>query len=262
MVDQKTIWSRSEEITPSTVKVRGLHVWYGEKEVLKGVDLEFPAGQVTAIIGPSGCGKTTLLMTLNRLSELTPGCRVGGEVQVDGNNVLAMDPVLLRRRVGMVFQRPNPCPMSIRETVLYGIKAANMRVDAKYVVESSLTQAALWDEARSRLGDHAFRLSLGQQQRLCLARCLAVRPTAVLMDEPTASLDPTSTARIEASILGLRAHHTVVIVTHNMQQARRVSDYTAFMWDGHLVEVAPTDQLFTKPQRDLTWQYISGTLAA
>ena len=242
--------------------VRDLHVFYGKKEILKGIDLTFPPGQVTAIIGPSGCGKTTLLATLNRLSEMSPGCRVAGKVELDGTDVLRMDPVILRRRVGMVFQRPNPFPMSIRENVLYGIKAAGLRVDPAYAVQSSLMKAALWDEAHSRLGDHAFGLSLGQQQRLCLARCLAVKPTVILMDEPTASLDPTSTARIETSILALRAEYTVVIVTHNMQQARRVSDFTAFLWDGQLVEFAETERLFRKPERDLTWQYISGTLAA
>jgi phosphate transport system ATP-binding protein len=162
----------------------------------------------------------------------------------------------------MVFQRPNPFPMSIRENILYGIKAANLQINHDYAVQSSLAKAALWEEVRPRLADHAFGLSLGQQQRLCMARCLAVSPTVVLMDEPTASLDPTSTARIEASIVALRDEYTVVIVTHNMQQARRISDYTAFMWDGQLVEFTETEQLFSKPTRDLTWQYISGTLVA
>ena len=258
-----SVWSRPTDRTePSSVGVRDLHVWYGEKEVLKGVDLSFAAGRVTAIIGPSGCGKTTLLMTLNRLSEMTRGCRVAGDVLLDGTDVLRIDPVLVRRRVGMVFQRPNPFPMSIRENVLYGIKAANRGFNYDYAVHTSLVKSALWEEVRNRLNDHAFGLSLGQQQRLCLARCLAVAPTAILMDEPTASLDPTSTARIESSILTLRHEVTVVIVTHNMQQARRISDYTAFMWDGQLVEIDETERLFTKPQRDLTWRYISGALAA
>jgi phosphate transport system ATP-binding protein len=201
-------------------------------------------------------------MTLNRMSELTRGCRVTGQVLLDTVDVLRMDPVLLRRRIGMVFQRPNPFPMSIRENVLYGIKAANRRINHDYAVQSSLARAALWDEVRGRLQDHAFGLSLGQQQRLCMARALAVSPTAVLMDEPTASLDPTSTARIESSVLALRNEVTMVVVTHNMQQARRISDYTVFMWGGEVVEVAETETLFTRPQRDLTWQYIKGTVAA
>ncbi len=260
---QPPTWSRSEDGKgPSGMEVRNLQVAYSDTAAIKGIDLTFPAGQVTAIIGPSGCGKTTLLMTLNRLSEMTRGCRVNGEVILDGTDVLRIDPVLLRRRVGMVFQRPNPFPMSIRENVLYGIKAAKLQINHDYAVQSSLTKAALWDEVRPRLADHAFGLSLGQQQRLCMARCLAVSPTVVLMDEPTASLDPSSTARIEASIVALRDEYTVVIVTHNMQQARRISDYTAFMWDGQLVEFTETEQLFTKPNRDLTWQYISGTLVA
>ena len=260
---QPPTWSRSDgPTTPSGMEVRNLQVTYGDKPAIKGIDLTFPAGRVTAIIGPSGCGKTTLLMTLNRLSEMTRGCRVAGEVILDGTDVLRIDPVLLRRRVGMVFQRPNPFPMSIRENILYGIKAANLQINHDYAVQSSLAKAALWEEVRPRLADHAFGLSLGQQQRLCMARCLAVSPTVVLMDEPTASLDPTSTARIEASIVALRDEYTVVIVTHNMQQARRISDYTAFMWDGQLVEFTETEQLFSKPTRDLTWQYISGTLVA
>ena len=259
----ESVFSRpADHASPDSMEVRDLHVWYGQHEVLKGVDLHFPAGRVTAIIGPSGCGKTTLLMTLNRMSELTRGCRVGGEVRLEDTDVLRIDPVLLRRRVGMVFQRPNPFPMSIRENVLYGIKATQLRVNQAYTVQASLMRAALWDETRERLTDHAFGLSLGQQQRLCLARCLAVGPGVVLMDEPTASLDPSSTARIEASILSLRDELTIVIVTHNMQQARRVSDYTAFMWDGKLVEVAATAELFSRPQRDLTWRYINGTVAA
>src|ERR1700730_9955903 len=231
----------AEPATPSApvgMRVAGLRVRYGAREALKGVDLAFPAGQVTAIIGPSGCGKTTLLSTLNRLSELTSGCHVGGQVLLGETDVLRMDPVLLRRRVGMVFQKPNPFPMSIRDNVLYGVRAARLQVNPRYTVQGSLMQAALWDETHARLGDHAFRLSLGQQQRLCLARALAVSPTVLLMDEPTASLDPSSSARIEASIAQLRGSYTVVIVTHNMGQAKRVSDYTAFMWEGELVEFA------------------------
>jgi phosphate transport system ATP-binding protein len=245
----------------TTVQVVGLRVHYGDKEVLKGVDLEFEPGRITAIIGPSGCGKTTLLSTLNRLSELSPDCRVAGGVFVDNQNVLDMDAVLLRRRVGMVFQSPNPFPMSIRDNVLYGVRASNLRVNENYVVQASLTRAALWDEVRDRLSDHAFGLSVGQQQRLCLARCLAISPAVILMDEPTASLDPTSSARIEESILALRGEYTVIIVTHNMQQARRLSAYIAFLYQGQLVEFGETERFFTRPWRDLSWQYINGSLA-
>jgi phosphate transport system ATP-binding protein len=244
------------------MRVENLRVTYkGNPSVLKGISMSFPPGQVTAIIGPSGCGKTTLLSTLNRLAELNRNCRIEGSVMLDDVDVLHVDPVLLRRRVGMVFQKPNPFPMSIRDNVLYGVRAANLRVNPSYTVQASLTRAALWDEASSRLSDHAFRLSLGQQQRLCLARCLAVSPSVILMDEPTASLDPTSAGRIEESILALRGEYTVVIVTHNMQQARRVSAYTALMYEGELIEHAPTEQFFNRPQRDLTWRYVNGTLA-
>jgi phosphate transport system ATP-binding protein len=244
------------------MRVESLRVTYNTNPpVLKGITMGFPAGEVTAIIGPSGCGKTTLLTTLNRLAELNRNCRVEGRVELDDADVLALDPVLLRRRVGMVFQKPNPFPMSIRDNVLYGVRAASMRVNPNYVVQRSLTRAAVWEEVRTRLSDHAFRLSLGQQQRLCLARCLAVSPSVILMDEPTASLDPTSAARIEASILELRGEYTVVIVTHNMQQAQRVSAYTAFLYEGELVEHAPTEQFFSQPQRDLSWRYIQGTIA-
>jgi phosphate transport system ATP-binding protein len=239
-----------------------LRVAYGPLEVLKGIDLEFRAGEVTAIIGPSGCGKTTLLNTLNRLSELTPGCRVSGEVRLDERDVLGVDPILLRRRVGMVFQKPNPFPMSIRENVLYGVKAARLNVQHGEVIEKSLRQAALWEEVRGRLDQSAMPLSLGQQQRLCLARCLAMSPAIVLMDEPTASLDPSSSARIEASIGDLRGQYTIVIVTHNLRQAQRVADRTALLYGGLLVEEGETQELFENPQRELTRQYISGDLPA
>jgi phosphate transport system ATP-binding protein len=244
------------------MSVLQLRVAYGPSEVLKGIDLEFRAGGVTAIIGPSGCGKTTLLNTLNRLSELTPGCRVSGEVRLDERDVLGVDPILLRRQVGMVFQKPNPFPMSIRENVLYGVKAAGLKVDHDQVVDNSLRQAALWEELRSRLDQSATRLSLGQQQRLCLARCLAMSPKVVLMDEPTASLDPSSSARIEASISDLRGQYTIIIVTHNLRQAQRVADRTALLYGGLLVEEGQTQALFDHPQRELTRQYISGELPA
>jgi phosphate transport system ATP-binding protein len=244
------------------MSVAQLRVAYGPLEVLKGIDLDFRAGEVTAIIGPSGCGKTTLLNTLNRLSELTPGCRVSGAIRLDQRDVLGVDPILLRRRVGMVFQKPNPFPMSIRENVLYGVKAAGLTVAHAAVIEASLRQAALWEEVRDRLDHPATRLSLGQQQRLCLARCLAMSPAVVLMDEPTASLDPSSSARIEASICELRGQYTIVIVTHNLRQAQRVADRTALLYGGLLVEEGETRVLFENPRQELTRQYISGDLPA
>jgi phosphate transport system ATP-binding protein len=242
----------------SSLQVKDLKAGYGNNSVLKGINLEFPAGKVTALIGPSGCGKTTLLRSLNRLNELTPGATVSGEIILDGENILQMDPMLLRRKIGMVFQKPNPFPMSIRENILYGIKAAKLKVDDKAVVENSLTRAAIWDEMKDRLGDNAFRLSLGQQQRVCIARSLATSPKILLMDEPAASLDPTSAAKVEASILALKGEITIVIVTHNMQQARRVSDQTAFMYLGELVECGETDQMFGAPKRKETRDYVAG----
>jgi phosphate transport system ATP-binding protein len=253
-------FSREAAVAPARLDLQGVEVAYGQRRVLHGVSFTIPPGAVTAIIGPSGCGKSTLLSALNRLSDLVPGCKVGGKVLMDGVDVFRMDPILLRRRVGMVFQKPNPFPMSIRENVLYGVKAAHLRASHNHVVQSTLTQAALWEEVRERLADHAFRLSLGQQQRLCLARCLAVTPRVVLMDEPTASLDPTSAMRIEASIRSLAGTYTLVIVTHNLQQARRVADYTAFFFDGRLIEINETARLFDRPQRELTWKYINGSL--
>ncbi|HEY4753862.1 MAG TPA: phosphate ABC transporter ATP-binding protein, partial [Candidatus Limnocylindrales bacterium] len=208
----------------NVMETKSLRVAYSGREVLHGVDLPFDRGLVTAMVGPSGCGKTTLLRTLNRLSELTPGCVVSGQVTVDGEDCLAMDPVLLRRRVGMVFQRPNLFPMSIRENVLYGHKAQGRHKDSHdEIVESSLRKAVIWDEVKDRLQDSALALSGGQQQRICIARTLAVAPEVVLMDEPAGSLDPRSTEKLEESILALRRQVTVVIVTHDVPQARRVS---------------------------------------
>lgn len=242
--------------------VRDLHVAYDRSTILRGVDIDFPSGEVIAIIGPSGCGKTTLLSTLNRLSDMTPRCRVAGDILLDGRNVRALDPIWLRRRVGMVFQKPNPFPMSIRENVLYGVKAANLPVDHDQVVRGSLERAALWDEVASRLSEPAQRLSLGQQQRLCLARALAISPSVLLMDEPTASLDPTSTARIETSIAALRGQLTIILVTHNLRQAQRVADRAVFLYRGQLIEAGETRQVFDAPQSELTRAYLSGALDA
>ncbi len=230
-------------------------------EVIRGIDLTIRPGKVTAIIGPSGCGKTTLLRCLNRLSDLTSTCRIHGRILLDDEDIRAMDPVLLRRRVGMVFQKPNPFPMSIRENVLYGVKAqGNGRGDHDGLLAASLRKAALWDEVKGRLGESALTLSLGQQQRLCIARSLAVAPEVILMDEPAASLDPIATAELEASILAMKGEYTVVIVTHDVQEARRVSDYTAFMYQGQVVEFGETSQIFETPGREATRQYIDGKL--
>jgi phosphate transport system ATP-binding protein len=237
---------------------RELQVSYSGNAVLKGVDLVIRPGQVTAVMGPSGCGKSTFLRCLNRLNDLVHGCVVTGEVYLDQEEVSTTDPALLRRRVGMVFQRPNPFPMSIRENVLYGIKATRLEVNHAEAVRAALSRAALWDEVKDRLDKSAMALSLGQQQRLCIARALAVSPRVILMDEPAASLDPSSTAQVEATINRMRGDYTVVIVTHSMQQAARASDYAAFLYEGKLVEYGPTQDVFENPQHELTKRYVSG----
>jgi len=238
-----------------------LRISFGTREVLKGIDLTIAKGQVTAIVGPSGCGKTTFLRSLNRLTDLTPGCKVEGRISLDGEDCVAMDPVLLRRRVGMVFQRPNPFPMSVRENVLYGVKAhGNGHVDEALILEAALTKAVLWDEVKDRLDHSALTLSGGQQQRLCIARTLAVSPEIVLMDEPAGSLDPGSTQRLEESIIGMRGDFTVVIVTHDVPEARRISDYLAFFYAGRVVEFGETRRLFEAPGHRATREYLSGGL--
>ena len=236
---------------------------FGSTEVLHGIEIEIPARQVTAIIGPSGCGKSTFIRVLNRMHELVPGAWARGEVRLDGDNLFdpAVDPVLLRRRVGMVFQKPNPFPtMSIRDNALAGLKLTGRltRANADEVLERSLRQAALWDEVKDRLGAMGASLSGGQQQRLCIDRALAVDPDVLLMDEPCSALDPIATARIEDLIHSLRDRYTMVIVTHSMQQAARVSDRTAFFLMGTLVEVGPTDRIFTSPADSRTEDYITG----
>ena len=238
-----------------------LRVTYSGREVLHGVDLPIARGKVTALVGPAGCGKTTLLRTLDRLTDLTPGCKVEGTITIDGEDCAALDPVLLRRRVGMVCQRPNPFPMSIRENVLYGVKAhGNERTDHESILESALTKAVIWNEVKDRLDESALTLSGGQQQRVCIARTLAVSPEVVLMDEPAGSLDPRSTALLEESILAMRGDYTVVIVTHDVPQAHRVSDFLAFLYDGHVVEFGETDNLFKNPQSAATRAYLAGGL--
>ena len=241
---------------------RDFSLYYGAHQALKAVTIAMDAHTVTAIIGPSGCGKSTLLRAFNRMNDLIAGVRTEGEVRVGRFDVLApsTDVVELRRRVGMVFQRPNPFPKSIFDNVAFGLRMLGIkdRGVIEQRVERSLQQAALWDEVKDRLGRSALALSGGQQQRLCIARCLAVEPEVVLMDEPASALDPTATARIEELILDLKKDYTIVIVTHNMQQAARVSDRTAFMLTGELIEYDTTQRLFTSPKVKLTEDYITG----
>ena len=242
--------------------VTDLNFHYGSFHALKKVNLEIPEKRVTAFIGPSGCGKSTLLRTFNRMFELYPEQRAEGEVFMDGENVLTskMDVSLIRARIGMVFQKPTPFPMSIYDNIAFGVRLyerlSSRAMDER--VEWALTKAAMWNEAKDKLRQSGMALSGGQQQRLCIARAVAVRPEVLLLDEPTSALDPISTARIEELISELKLDYTIVIVTHNMQQAARVSDYTAYMYLGELVEFGATDQLFLKPQKQATEDYITG----
>ncbi len=241
--------------------IRNLNLHYGDFHALKDVTLEIPERQITALIGPSGCGKSTLLRTLNRMNDLVEGCKITGEIQLDGEDIYGkMDVNLLRRRVGMVFQKPNPFPMSVYDNVAYGPRTHGVRGKAKLtdIVERSLRSAAIWDELKDRLNQNALGLSGGQQQRLCIARALAVEPEVLLMDEPTSALDPISTAKIEELALALKRDYTIVIVTHNMQQAARISDRTAFFLLGELVEFGDTQKLFSLPQDKRTEDYITG----
>ncbi len=243
------------------MEVDRLDAWFGAAHVLRSVSLEVPAFAVTAVIGPSGCGKSTFLRCLNRMHELTPGARSEGAIRLDGEDVNGgdVDPVQLRRRVGMVFQRPNPFPtMSIYDNVAAGLRLNGVGGDHDAIVERCLRQAALWDEVKDRLRHGALGLSGGQQQRLCIARALANEPEVVLMDEPASALDPIATAKVEDLIHELKARYTIVIVTHNMQQAARVSDRTAFFYMGELVEVGPTEQIFTNPTEQRTEDYVTG----
>ena len=241
------------------LEVQGLNAWFGNTRAVKDISLAVEPRTVLAIIGPSGCGKSTFVRCLNRMHELTPGARSEGRVLVDGEDVYQVDPVYLRRRVGMVFQRPNVFPtMSVRDNVVAGLRLNRVRADYEAILERTLKQTALWDEVKDRLDDSAVGLSGGQQQRLCIARALAVEPDVLLMDEPASALDPASTLRIEELVTELKDRYTVVIVTHNMQQAARVSDFTAYFYLGKLIEVAPTEQLFTNPSRPETEDYITG----
>ena len=246
------------------METRNLGIRYGEKPAVKDVSLRLPERQVTALIGPSGCGKSTFLRALNRMNDLIPGASADGEILLDDRSIYAshLDAVELRRRVGMVFQKSNPFPKSIFENVAYGLKVGGMKDRGALAerVERSLRGAALWDEVKDRLGESAMGLSGGQQQRLCIARALAVEPEVVLMDEPASALDPIATAKIEDLIHELKARYTIVIVTHNMQQAARVSDQTAFFYMGELVEVGPTEQIFTNPTQQRTEDYVTGNV--
>jgi phosphate transport system ATP-binding protein len=246
-----------------SVSVEHLNFYYGPKRALEDISIEIYTHLVTAFIGPSGCGKSTFLRTLNRMNDIIPGTRAEGRVLIEGRDVYGpgVDVVALRRRVGMVFQKSNPFPKSIFENGAYGVRInglARSRAELHERVEESLQAAAIWDEVKDRLHESALALSGGQQQRLCIARALAVRPEILLMDEPASALDPIATQRIEELIYHLKTRYTIVIVTHNMQQAARVSDRTAFFWLGRLVEYGPTDQIFTNPAEKLTEDYVTG----
>ncbi|MCS7114127.1 MAG: phosphate ABC transporter ATP-binding protein PstB [Nitrososphaerota archaeon] len=244
------------------VDIRKLNVWFKENHALKDVTLTIRENAVTAIMGPSGCGKSTLLRAINRMNETIDGCRTTGEIYIDGRNIYDgnTDVYELRRKVGMVFQKPNPLPKSIFENVAFGVKIHKMADGKKLpeIVERSLKEAALWDEVKDRLNENAFALSGGQQQRLCIARALAVNPEIILLDEPCSALDPIATQKIETLIRKLAEKYTVIIVTHNVQQAARVSDYTAFLYLGELIEYGPTKQIFEKPKHELTERYLTG----
>lgn len=252
--------NKSNEIRVAVKKFNG---WYGEHRALRDISMDIYAKQVTSIIGPSGCGKSTFLRSLNRMNDVIPGFRMDGEIVVDGQNIISpdIDVVALRRNVGMVFQQPNPFPKTIFENVAYGLRInglANSSADRISRIEEALRQAAIWDEVKDRMNKSALSMSGGEQQRLCIARALAVRPQILLMDEPASALDPISTAKIEDLIFNLKKSYTIVIVTHNMQQAARVSDYTAFFLQGELVEFGPTELIFTNPRDKRTEDYISG----
>ena len=239
--------------------ISNMNLYYGEFHALKDVSLDIPANQITAFIGPSGCGKSTFLKSLNRMNDLVEGCKITGSILLDGEDIYGdMDVNLLRKRVGMVFQKPNPFPMSVYDNVAYGPRTHGIRKKLDEIVEKSLRNAAIWDELKDRLDKSALGLSGGQQQRLCIARALAVEPEVLLMDEPTSALDPISTSKIEDLVLELKKDYTIVMVTHNMQQATRVSDQTVFFLLGEIIESAPTEQLFSMPADKRTEDYITG----
>lgn len=250
-------------MSPETkIEAKNLDFYYGNTRALKNISMVAPINKVTALIGPSGCGKSTFIRTINRMNDVIPGARVDGEIFIDGVEIYSrsVDVVELRRRVGMVFQKPNPFPKSIFDNIAYGLRINGMKDNKRIekIVEKSLRESALWEEVKDRLRDNAFSLSGGQQQRLCIARTLAVEPEIILYDEPCSAIDPIATAKIEDLIQKQRENYTVVIVTHNMQQAARVSDYTAFLMLGELIEYGETPQIFTNPKNKLTEDYITG----
>jgi phosphate transport system ATP-binding protein len=259
----QTTDKRPEHAGAAKIEIGKIDFYYGRTRALHNISLAVPANQITAFIGPSGCGKSTLLRTLNRMNDVIPGARVDGRVEVDGENIYApgTDVVGLRRRVGMVFQKANPFPRSIFDNVAYGLRINSLTSSKSELadrVEASLRAAAIWNEVKDRLKDSALGLSGGQQQRVCIARALAVEPEIVLMDEPTSALDPIATQKIEELIADLREKYTIVIVTHNMQQAARVSDLTAFFWLGQLIEFNSTEKIFTQPDKRMTEDYVTG----
>ncbi|MDK2864773.1 MAG: phosphate transport system ATP-binding protein [Thermotogota bacterium] len=251
-------------MTEETVyEVKNLNAWFGEKQVLKNVSLKVYRNKITALMGPSGCGKTTLLRCLNRLNDYTETFKLDGEILFDGENIYRMDPVQLRKRVGMVFQRPNPFPMSIFDNVAYGPRIhrlVNSKKELHERVESALKAAALWEEVHGELKKSAYKLSGGQQQRLCIARAIAVEPEVILLDEPTSALDPIATERIEKLLEDLSSRYTIVIVTHSIGQALRISDYLGFMYRGELVEFGETAQVSEDPKHELTQQFLTGKI--
>ena len=246
----------------SIIETKDLKLWYGDHQVLKGITMDIPEHQITALIGPSGCGKSTFLKTLNRMNDLVENVRITGEVKYDGKDIFSSNANVneLRKEIGMVFQKPNPFPMSIYDNVAFGPRTHGIRSKVKLdeIVERSLRDAALWDEVKDRLKTSALGMSGGQQQRLCIARALAVEPEVLLMDEPTSALDPISTSKIEELAMELKGKYTIVIVTHNMQQATRISDKTAFFLLGEVVEFSDTDTLFSMPKDKRTEDYITG----
>ena len=243
-------------------EVRGMDLYYGSFHALKNINIDIPEKEITAFIGPSGCGKSTFLKSLNRMNDLVEGCRISGDIRLDGVDIYKdkMDVNVLRKRVGMVFQKPNPFPMSIYDNIAYGPRTHGIHNKAQLdeIVEKSLRGAAIWDEVKDRLNKSALGMSGGQQQRLCIARALAVEPEVLLMDEPCSALDPIATQRLEESILELKKSLAVIIVTHNMQQAARVSDKTAFFYMGQMVEFGDTKKIFTNPEKEATQNYITG----
>ncbi len=244
------------------IEARNVNFYYGSQIALKNINIACEENKVTALIGPSGCGKSTFIRTLNRMNDVIPGIKIEGDILLEGENIYhpKVDVAILRKRVGMVFQKPNPFPKSIFNNIAYGLRINGMRDKKKIemIVEKSLKEAALWDEIKDRMDENAFSLSGGQQQRLCIARSLAIKPEVILFDEPCSAIDPVATAKIEELIHKLKEHYTVIVVTHNMQQAARISDFTAFMMLGEIVEYDKTDKIFTNPSNKLTEDYITG----